>query len=300
MRLRKAIVVASICLALATLAGSLASKARAALGIHRSWSSEELREANESIPMTLLGQFRTNLDAYLWLKTAEYLHGGILYRSLSEAEHAKGGREVESNVGGFAVHSDGPTLIPSKEKDWRGIFGDLERSIQPYRHGPARHGDPQELIPWYRVQTIINPLDVNAYVTCAFFLADFARRPHEALAFLDEGINNNPNNFEMQEAIGQLYFEKWKNCDKAIPCLEKAIALGKEITNRNETQETVFGNAHVFLTKAYRAKGDFEAELRAAEDGVAHCPGNGLVRAAYRIAKRDVEGKNSPPASQPD
>ncbi len=296
MRVWKATAIASACLALAVFAGSFSSKARPALGIHKQFSSEELREANESIPMTLLGQFRTNLDAYLWLKTADYLHGGIVYRSLSEAEYARGGREVESNVGGFAAHGDGPTLIPPKEKDWRGIFGDLERRIQPYRPGPATHGDPQELIPWYRVQTIINPLDVNAYVTCAFFLADFARRPDEALAFLDEGINNNPNNFEMQEAIGQLYFEKWKDCDKAIPCLEKAIALGKEIRNRDEKQETVFGNAYIFLTKAYRAKGDFEAELRAAEDGVAQCPGNPLVRAAYRIAKSDVEGKIPSPA----
>ena len=60
------------------------------------------------------------------------------------------------------------------------------------------------------------------------------------------------------------------------------------------------GNAYIILTKAYRAKGDFEAELRAAEDGVAQCPQNALVRAAYRIAKKDIEGKNLPPASQSD
>ncbi len=290
--------VAFACLIAAAFAGGLSSIAGPAIRINRQFSSEEIREANESIPMTLLGQFRTNLDAYLWLKTEDYLHSGITYRPYTETELASGKQDIEANVGGFAAHSDGPTLIPPKEKDWRGIFGDLERNIQPYRPGPAQHGDPQELIPWYRVQTIINPRDVNAYVTCAFFLADFAGRPKEALAFLDEGIRNNPNDFEMQEAVGQLYFEKWKNCDRAIPCLEKAISLGKQLPTRDQKQETTFGNAYVFLTKAYRANGDFEAELRAAEDGVAHCPKNPLVRAAYRIAKKDIEGKNSPPAPQ--
>lgn len=300
MRHWKTAPVVFVCLILAAFAGGLSAIARPAIGITQQFSSEDIREANESIPMTLLGQFRTNLDAYLWLKTEDYLHGGITYRPFTEGEMASGMREVQADVGGFAQHSDGPTLIPPKEKDWRGIFGDLERNIQPYRPGPAQHGDAQELIPWYRIQTILNPLDVNAYVTCAFFLADFAKKPEEARAFLDEGVKNNPNSPEIHEAIGQLYFEKWHDCDTAVPFLEKAITLGKGIPNPDEKQETVLGNAYVFLTKAYRAKGDFEAELRAAEDGVAHCPQNALVRAAYRIAKKDVEGKNSPPAAQPD
>ena len=130
-------------------------------------------------------------------------------------------------------------MIPSKEKDWRGILGDLERHLQPYRPGPARHGDPEELIPWYRIQTILNPLDINAYATCAFFLADFAKEPEKAIAFLEEGIRNNPKSPELLEAVGRLYFEKWKRYDEAIPYLERAVAAGKEISERDKKQEKV-------------------------------------------------------------
>jgi tetratricopeptide (TPR) repeat protein len=292
MTLQKKISTACIVLVLAIFAGALFSKLRPAMATTGQFSSEEIREANESIPMTLLGQFRTNLDAYLWLKTEEYLHGGVSYRPYTEKEREQGMRETEANVGGLAEHSDGPTVIPSKEEDWRGIFGDFERNLQPYRPGPARHGDPEELIPWYRVQTIINPLDVNAYVTCAFFMGDFARKPEEALAFLEEGARNNPRSPEIQEAIGQLYFEKWKNYDKAIPHLRDAIALGKQIPKRDDRQEKAFGDAYLFLAKAYREKGELNTALQTADEGVKACPANALVRVIDRIVKKDLQTNN--------
>jgi len=292
MSIWKKVLIGSICLALAVFAGYLSAWLRPAITTAEQFSSADIREANESIPMTLLGEFRTNLDAYLWLKTEEYLHGGITYRPYTEAEKSSGLSEIAADVGGFAQHSDGPTLIPPKEKDWRGIFGDFERNIQPYRPGPARHGDPEELIPWYRVQTIINPLDVNAYVTCAFFLGDFAKKPDEALVFLEEGVKNNPRSPELQEAIGQFYFEKKKDYDKAIPYLSNAIAFGKEIEKRDEGQEKAFGDAYLFLARAYRENGDLDAALRIAEEGVRECPSNTLVRAIDRIVKKDLEGSD--------
>lgn len=291
MALWKRVSVGCIVVLLVVFAGALSTRLRPAVATTSQFTSEEMREANESMPMTLLGQFRTNLDAYFWLKTEEYLHGGIAYRPYTEQEREQGMRETEANVGGFAQHSDGPTIIPSKEEDWRGVFGDFERNLQPYRPGPARHGDPQELIPWYRVQTIINPSDVNAYVTCAFFMGDFAKKPKEALAFLEEGAKNNPHSPEIQEAIGRLYFEKWKDYDSAIPYLKDAVTLGKQISKRDEKQEKAFGDAYLFLARAYREKGDLDAALRTADEGVTECPSNALVRVIDRIVKKDIQAK---------
>lgn len=286
--------IAGICVGLAVFAGGLSWKAKPALTITEGFEARDLQHASHSMPMTLLGQFRTNLDAYLWLKTVDYLHSGITYRPFTSSERAQGMREHEYDVAGFARHEcGGPTLIPSKEKDWRGLFGDLERHLQPYRPGPARHGDPQELIPWYRVQTLINPHDVNAYATCAFFLADFAQEPEKALAFLQKGVENNPNSPVLYQAIGQLYFDKWKNYDEAIPYFEKAIAVGKKIQDRDESQEKAFGDAYLFLARAYREKGDLHAALRAAEEGMAECPTNNLVRVICRVVKRKLEEKGA-------
>lgn len=292
MRPWRRMAVIATCLAFVFVAGFFADRAEPALTPSEGFGSEELHHASHSMPMTLLGQFRTNLDAYLWLKTIDYLHGGITYRPFTAAERGKGMREHKHDMGGFAEHEcGGPTLIPSKEKDWRAIFGDLERNLQPYRPGSARHSDPQELIPWYRVQTLINPLDVNAYATCAFFLADFAREPERALAFLKEGAENNPNSPVLHGAVGQLYFEKWQDYDKAIPCLEKAIAVGTEMHERDCMDEKAMGDAYLFLARAYRERGELDMALRTAEEGMTHFPGNALISTICRVIRRDMEGR---------
>jgi len=290
--------IAGVCMALMTLAGMISNTAAPAVSTTEGFGSEELHRASHSMPMTLLGQFRTNLSAYLWLKTTEYLHGGITYRPFTSKERDVGMREHKASVGGFAEHDcGGPTLIPAKESDWRGIFGDIERNMQPYRPGKACHDDPQELIPWYRVQTIINPLDINAYVTCAFFLGDFSKKPRKALAFLEDGIRKNPKSPVLHQAAGQLHFEKWKAYDEAIPYLQKATSLAKEIPERDEKQEKAFGDAYYFLAQAYWKKGDLDAALRTAEQGMTDCPDNNFIRVICRVIRRDIEEKAHQAAS---
>ena len=295
MSLQRWVAIIAGCLVLAIAAGGLSHIAKpvvAPQGV--GFQSEELHHASHSMPMTLLGQFRTNLDAYLWLRTIDYLHAGITYRPHTKAEQAKGEHTHKHDIGGFAEHEcGGPTLIPPKEQDWRGLLGDLERHLQPYRPGPATHTDPQELIPWYRIQTIINPLDVNAYQTCSFFLADFAKRPEDARDFLIEGIKNNPESPELHKALGQLYVEKWKQYVEAIPYLERAVSLGKKAADRNEKQEQTLAEAYYFLAKAYQETGKLEAALRISEEGMTECPGNAFVRVINRVIRKAIQERES-------
>jgi tetratricopeptide (TPR) repeat protein len=294
MSVGRKVVIAVTCMAFFAFAGFCADATRPVLIPTSGFGSEELHHASHSMPMTLLGQFRTNIDAYLWLKTVEYLHGGITYRPFTEEERARGMHEHEHDMGGFAGHTcGGPTLIPPEEKDWRGIFGNLERNLKPYRPGPARHSDPQELIPWYRIQTLINPSDVNAYATCAFFLADFAKEPEQALAFLKEGLKNNPNSPVLHEAVGQLYFEKWNNYEEAIGYLRKAIAVGKQLRDREQMQDKAVADSFLFLARAYRETGELREALHTAEEGMREYPNNPLIRSIHRVIKREIqEGEN--------
>ena len=85
----KKLLVVAVSLALAALAGGISNRAKPFLETTEGFGSEELHHASHSMPMTLLGQFRTNLDAYLWLKTVDYLHGGITYRPFTTSEQQK-------------------------------------------------------------------------------------------------------------------------------------------------------------------------------------------------------------------
>jgi tetratricopeptide (TPR) repeat protein len=242
--------------------------------------AERLQGDKKFIAMTLLGQFRITLNKYFWLRTEDYLHFGITYNSYTR-------EKVEQEmIDGFRRRTGSTTGNSARPepRDWRGIFKRFEY-IQPVK---GYHGDPNELLPWYRTQTAVNPNDTSAYVNGAFFLADFNGKLDEALAFLHEGVVNNPESPEINLAIGRLYFEKWEKFDEAIPYLEKAVAYGREIQNRNPSEERVVGNSYVFLVDALRRTGDLDAALRVAEDGVAVCPDYALVGAIHRVVQKDI------------
>ena len=275
------LLIAGSCLVLAVFAGYLAHVIEPAVKYRDGSAAEGSQRDQRFNAMTLLGQFRVTLNRYFWLRTEDYLHFGVTRNSYTR-------RKVENQmVEGFKGsigNSSGASARP-KEEDWRGVFKRFEY-IRPVK---GYHGDPSELLPWYRTQTAVNPNDTSAYVNGAFFLADFHDKFDEALAFLHEGVVNNPESPEIHFAIGRLYSEKWAKYEEAIPYLEKAVAFGREIENRNPTQDRVVGNSYVFLVKAYRETGDLDSALRAAEDGVAVCPDIGIVRTSLRLVKKDIE-----------
>ena len=275
------LLIAGSCLVLAVFAGYLSSVIEPAVKYRDGSAAEGSWGGQRFNAMTLLGQFRVTLNKYFWLRTEDYLHFGVLHNSYTREKTAK---QLVEGFKGSIGNSSGASAR-QEERDWRGVFKRFEY-IKPVK---GYHGDPSELLPWYRTQTAVNPNDTSAYVNGAFFLADFHNKFDEALAFLHEGVVNNPESPEVHFAIGRLYFEKWEKYDEAIPYLEKAVAYGREIQNRNPTQDRVVGNSYVFLVNAYRETGDLDSALRVAEDGVAICPDIGIVRTSLRLVKKDME-----------
>jgi tetratricopeptide (TPR) repeat protein len=271
MRTKEKIIIVAATLSLVSLAGYLADAVQPVV------SGETIKKSKESLPLTLLGQLRINLDDYLWLKTDDYLHFGVTEGSSTYTAL------TNRMMGDFKARM-GESAGSEDKQDWRGIFAELEL----FHPEKGNHGDPRELLPWYRVQTSINPADTAAYVNGAFFLADFAKKPNEALAFLNEGLENNPESIEVLQAIGRLYYEKWKNYDQAILHLQNAVDIGKGTPNRNEAQQEAFELAYVFLTRSYREKGDIVSAIHSAEEGLAECPNSGLIKTIHRIVQRDT------------
>jgi tetratricopeptide (TPR) repeat protein len=278
-------VIAGSCLVSAVFAGYLADAIAPAVEYRDGVAPKVMRGDRRFLAMTLLGQFRVTVNKYFWLRTEDYLHFGIMHNAYTRQKFQQDmNHESLSAWGRFRNGGKNSTPRP-KQKDWRGIFKRFDY-IQPVK---GYHGNPSELLPWYRMQTVVNPNDTSAYVNGAFFLADFNNKLDEALAFLHEGIVNNPESPEINLAIGRLYIEKWKKYDEAIPYLEKAVAFGREIKNRNLSQDRTVGNSYVFLVDAYRKTGDLESALRVAEDGLKICPNYALVRTSYRLVKKDIE-----------
>lgn len=206
---------------------------------------------NSSAIATILGEFRTNLSDMLFIKTERYLHGGVAYMphidtdqlaSSGAVEHTgqtsdketSRTAEQETSTSGTKVdkehHEEVATLIRPPEKDFRGFIGALEREVKPWRDPrlPHEHRGGVELLPWYRLATLVDPMNVRAYMIGAWWLktlhSDHALR--EALKFLEEGLRHNPKAFQLELMRGYILRDLG---DKrgALSAFEKAYELMK-------------------------------------------------------------------------
>ena len=268
------------------------------------YQPSEIEAAKESIALSLLGQLQLSVGDLMWLKSMEYLHVGIVQRMPTRAEEAQGYRARDSqNVAAGLGHTEGVNMTLDRERDWRGIFGELERHVKPYsdRH---IHDDPVELIPWYQLAVRLNPRLERVYTLGAFYLADFASEPGEAREMLEAGLKANPYSFEIHSALGRLFVEfanrlhdlehhddhdqdhhiddEHRDIETpedayqyAVELLETAIGFGVEQRRQmaekreifDDFQNQLLGESFLFLSKAYMGLGDYDKAIETAETG---------------------------------
>jgi len=287
------------CFAGVIAAGILASLLAPQLYVEARYKPGEYQAAKESIALSLMGQLQMSVGDLMWLKTLEYLHNGIIYRMPSEHEQCQGVRAAEfTGMGAGVAHKDGPSLIPEEARDWRGVLGKMNRNIEPWRPGHAQHSDPQELIPWYQVLVKFNPHYVQAYTNGAFFMSDFAGQPKMGRDFLIAGAKKNPWSFEIEAVLGRIYFDYFKDYEKAADALGKATQLAKEeqraLAKRDDkldnVQEQLLSEAYLFLARSYTELAQYEEALAVCEEGLKEVPGYNLLRVQQRIVKKQMSG----------
>ena len=189
-----------------------------------------LEARNRNAFALMLGEIRATAADLMFIKTERYLHSGIAYKphinmnkmattgqvtsqSDSHQDHPHESEpppeEHDHNHGPGescpqCVHDDHddheggccpggvPTLIRTAANDFRGFIGSIERETKPFQNPKLvhKHGRSEELLPWYRVMTLTDPNNVRGYMIGAMLLT-FAKQHHEALSFLQEGIEKN-------------------------------------------------------------------------------------------------------------
>ena len=296
--MNRAVYLAGLCALI--LAAVLAHGLAPQLHVETRYKPGEYQAAKESIALSLLGQLRMSVSDLMWLKTLEYLHNGVIYRMPSDQEQREGVRATEfTGMGAGVAHKDGPSLVPDQERDWRGVLGELNRNIEPWRPGHPQHSDPQELIPWYQVLVKFNPHYVQAYTNGAFFMSDFAGHPELARDFLIAGAAKNPWSFEIPSVLGRIYHDYFKDYESAVTALSEATVLAKEekgaLAERNETfdaiQEQLLGEAYLFLARSYTELGKFDEALAVCDEGMKAVPGYNLLRVQRRIVNKRLDGE---------
>lgn len=217
----------------------------------RSKDEADIQARNSSSFAIILGEVRTNLSDLMFIKTERYLHNGVAYRPhLDMDQTAQSGEIVDKHAGhdhghgesgsgesfdfagefeeheaeakGEHVHDEAEeessgTIIKGPEDDFRGFIGRLEREVKPWRDPKLAHihTSGTELLPWYRLMTLSDPKNVRAYLIGAWWLKG-QRKPEfyaEALNFVSEGIENNPQAFQLYLMRGYIYNQMEKKAE---------------------------------------------------------------------------------------
>ncbi len=262
---------------------------------------------------SLLGQFRTSVSAWMFFHTDLYLHNGVEMRPLTDAERAAGLK----GVGGSErkedeLHDDSAivTVIPTPERDFRGVLGDVERATSAYRDMRGhKHNDPKTALPLFRLMTLLDPRFVAGWTTGAMVISRERGEAgaKKALAFLHEGLESNPESVEIVGAIGKLHLTRFQRIDPdgtihrdlaaARPWYVRALALttARRARLTPEERDAAIENAR-FAALLERDAGDPAALRRVLGTALALFPDDPILR---NVAEGKHAGKASGPVWRP-
>ena len=244
-------------------------------------------EANEThASASLLGQFRTNLSSWLWLRTDLYLHNGVEMRQLTDDE-AKAGVEGEAAAEGHELHdeSHSTTAVPPKERDFRGIFGDIERTVATTQDMHAhKHREPAEAMPLFRLMTWADPEFTQGWLVGGMVLAQ--EKPGgsaAAIAYLKEGLESNPRSMPILVDLGRLYARQLGDVKNAVTYFNRAIDSAPVGMLEEEQAETLL-EAYRWSALCYRELGDATRLASVAREGLSKFRGDViLARTLYPV-----------------
>lgn len=248
---------------------------------------------------SMLGQFRTSMSSSLFLRADLYLHGGVEMRPLSDKETKSGIKGVGGAKEAEKLHDDSNivTVIPSAERDFRGVFGDIERSISSYRpmEGHA-HNSPTQSLPLFRLMTWLDPSFVKGWTTGSFILL-WDRKPgcaEKALALLNEGLSHNPKSIEILSQIAYLHLRDLsdigyggRHYDRALPVAIEAIRVGVEnLQTLNEDEREALKQSFQRVSICFRELGMHQEMKENAQSGLQLFPGDGPLTKQLQDAEK--------------
>jgi len=245
---------------------------------------------------TLLGQFRTSISSWLWLRTDLYLHNGVQMRPLSDAEVRAGVKGLGSHDNeDKKLHDDAKitTVVPASDRDFRGWMGDVERATQAFKdmrnHG---HRDPKSALPLFRLMTWIDPQFIPGWTVGAHVLVS-GNSPEgleRAVGLLQQGISHNPESVELYGELGHIQAVRWHRFGLALTSLERArqLSLRRPVPEDEDGHDAV-RDTYRWLALVHRELGQLGGMYDAAREGAQRMPDDVILR---RLA-------NPPPSPLP-
>jgi tetratricopeptide (TPR) repeat protein len=178
-----------------------------------------------------LGDAKRMFANHFFIQADVYFHSGY-YPSIFDQAHTN-----ETHIAEQAAKD--PNEPPEAEenedfmgqpRDWVEKFG---RHFYVTKHTHLSNTTVNEILPWLRISADLDPHQVETYTVTAYWLREHLHQPHEAEAFLREGLNANPDSYEILFELGRLNFENYNDNARARNLLE--LAWRKYVAHETQT-----------------------------------------------------------------
>jgi len=195
-----------------------------------SLSKMELPQKSGTSLMTLISDdTRDVISCSLMDKVESYFHGGIDVDNCSMEDAA----EDILHEGEEPVHGENCNHARPEIKGFSPVVW-INSHIHAQEHRHLSNNRSVELLPWIAAASRVSPHNLEAYQIGSYVLSKMADKPQAAVDFLQEGIKNNPEDFELEVSLAEMWLNVLKDQEKAQEgferALTKSLAIGRELT----------------------------------------------------------------------
>lgn len=205
----------------------------------------ELPALPASDPLSrFLGSSKEAIGDTLFLKADAYYHGGV-------AEHVE---ETAAELAREGHIEDDST----QARDW---VDAVNRRVRGTDHVHLTRDEQKELLPFFALAVRLDPHNIEALLTTAYWLDENFGRTDRAISTLKQGFRDNPTSGPLVFQLGRLY-HKTKDFEKSTEAFREALQKsGLEPYERRE--------AFYRLGESLEAAGDRSGALGAYRQALA-------------------------------
>ena len=115
-----------------------------------------------------------------------------------------------------------------------------------------------QLLPILRLITWLDPNFIKAYDFGGYFLAINLNKSKDGIAFLQEGISNNPGNYDLNFGLAFIYFRKVENYELAIKYGKQSLLAAIKLPDDDINKIANCANSLRLIGHSYRKSGNME------------------------------------------
>ena len=141
----------------------------------------------------IFGSAKEVIGDTLFLKADSYYHGGVK----EKFEEDNAGDEHEGWVESSHETAD------KKSMDW---IENINFHVGAHEHYHLQKNEIKEMLPFFSLATTLDPHNVEAILTTSYWLEKHFDKADEAIDLLEQSVSKNPNAWELNNALGGLYF----------------------------------------------------------------------------------------------